>query len=248
MGYSAKGPAWGVLAKCSADEVRKVLAPLSQSYDLGNFMYRTKDGWTAVFNMQAADTADEEAAVRLQQHGLIPVYRFDFSKYEWLTSRWDGTRWLQDRDPADVLGGVGIAVPGWESKPAGPDPRHAISSREAVVIEGASVDEVRQIAPGKELRVEEGPLGAIIYEPEMETRFLFWERAHRRVFEFLFYPDSGKFRFRIVKGEECLGTFKPGETRSWDGTPFLASVEGATTAANVIDKFGIAPAFLDRHP
>lgn len=243
MRYPARYPAWGVLVKAPADQVRQILSPLSERYDLRNFDYRTCDGWTAVFYMEPSDTSDDAAAERLQQSGFVPVYRFDFSKYEYLTSRWDGVDWSQDKDPVYVLGDVGIEVPGWDEETPPPDPRWAIVSREASVIEGASVDEA--IAIDQSLRVEPGPLGAIIYDAEVNTQILFWHQAPARVFEFLYYPKSGKFRFQIMKGNECLGTFKSGETRTWDGTPFLANVEGETTPERILEKFGIPRSFLE---
>jgi hypothetical protein len=51
-----------------------------------------------------------------------------------------------------------------------------------------------------------------------------------------------------MKGEVCLGTFKPNATRTWDGTPFLADFEGETTASGVLDKLGIPRSFLDCLP
>jgi hypothetical protein len=49
-----------------------------------------------------------------------------------------------------------------------------------------------------------------------------------------------------MKGEECLGTFRPGQTRTWDGTPFLASVEGETEPALLVEKLGIPSSFVAR--
>jgi hypothetical protein len=245
MRYPAKYPSWGVLVKAPADKVWQILLPLRERYELWNFDYRTSNGWTAVFNMEPSDTGDDEAAELLRQHGFVPVYRFDFSKYEYLTWHWDGEQWNQDKDPLYVLGDVGIDVPGWDEPPIAPDPRWAVVSREASVIEGASVEEVCAFVPDQSLRINPGPLGAIVYDADVNTRILFWERAPARVFEFLYYPKSGKFRFQIMKGNECLGTFKPGETRTWDGTPFLANVEGETTPERIIDKFGIPRSFLE---
>lgn len=36
---------------------------------------------------------------------------------------------------------------------------------------------------GEGLRIEPGPLGAIVYDPEIDTQFAFWERAPRRVLD-----------------------------------------------------------------
>jgi hypothetical protein len=66
------------------------------------------------------------------------------------------------------------------------------------------------------------------------------------VLEVKFYPKSGEFWYCVMKGEECLGTFRPGETRTWDGTPFLASVDGETEPEAIIDRFGIERSFLAR--
>jgi hypothetical protein len=59
-------------------------------------------------------------------------------------------------------------------------------------------------------------------------------------------PAPGDFWFRVMKGEECLGTFRPGDTQAWDGTPFLASVEGETEPAAIVEKLGIPRSFVAR--
>jgi len=117
----------------------------------------------------------------------------------------------------------------------------------AMVIEGASDDLARQIA-GSGVRVESGPRGPIIYAPDLETRSAFWERAPGSVLELEFCPESGEFWFQIIKGEACLGTFRPGETRSWDGTPFLSSVDGETDPGTIVEKLGIPRSFVAPKP
>jgi hypothetical protein len=58
--------------------------------------------------MEPGDDRYDEAAERLCSLGLVPVYRFDFNKYEFLTFRWDGERWSEDEDPDIVLTKVGL--------------------------------------------------------------------------------------------------------------------------------------------
>jgi hypothetical protein len=120
-----------------------------------------------------------------------------------------------------------------------------LETREVIVVEGASVEQARAIA-GDRLRIEPGPFGAIVYHPDLDTRFAFWDRAPGRVLEVLFYPKSGDFRFRVMKGEECLGTFRPGDTSTRDGTPFLDSVEGETKPEAIVEKLGIPRSFVER--
>jgi hypothetical protein len=79
-----------------------------------------------------------------------------------------------------------------------------------------------------------------------DTRFVLWDHAPGRVLEVKFYPALGDFWFRVMKGEQCLGTFRPGETRTWDGTPFLASVEGETEPEAIVEKLGIPRSFVAR--
>lgn len=257
MGRLANTPSWGVLVQAPIEQVREILAPFKEHLEL-----RTNAGWTAGFYMDIVDTADDEAAERLRTHGYVPVYRFDFSKYQFSTSRWDGQCWnplAEDGsfvDPDDILGEVGIRPPYWDT----PEPKikiEPLETREALVVEGASVEQVRAII-GERWRIEPGPRGAIVYEPEGayrdvrlgvafdNARFALWDHAPQRVLEIKFYPKSGNFWFAIMKGEECLGTFRPGQTRTWDGTPFLASVEGETEPVAIVEKLGIPRSFLAR--
>jgi hypothetical protein len=249
MGWLPNTPSWGVLVKAPVAQVREILASFGE-----DLVFRANDGWTAAFYMEMEDTADDEAAERLRARGFVPVYRFDFSKYEFLTWRWDGERWSEDKDPGIVLAKVGLQAPYWD----GPAPTYKPNvTRKAVVIEGASVDQARALA-GDQWRIEPGPKGAIVYGPDngtndlritmmfTETRFALWDHAPGRVLEVLFYPDSGSFWFCVMKGEECLGTFRPGETRTWDGTPFLASVEGETDPEVIVEKLGIPRSFVAR--
>jgi hypothetical protein len=157
-------------------------------------------------------------------------------------------------DPDHILGEVGLQAPYWD----GPEPKvEPLEVRDAVVVEGASVEQARAII-GDRWRIEPGPRGAIVYGPEGvpgdiragvafdDARFALWDHALQRVLEVKFYPELGEFRFRIMKGDECLGTFQPGETRTWDGTPFLDSVEGETEPEAIVDKLGIPRSFLAR--
>ena len=249
MGRLANTPSWGVLVKAPVERVREVLASFGQS-----LLFRTNGGWTAAFYMEIEDTADDEAAERLRSLGFAPVYRFDFNKYEFLTWRWDGERWSEDEDPGIVLDQVGIQAPYWD------DPRpkgEPLETRKALVIEGASVEQARTIA-GDQWRIEPGPMGAIVYGPDggthdvrigimfNESRFALWDQAPGRVFELLFYPKLDEFWFCVMKGEECLGTFRPGATRTWDGTPFLASALDETEPEAIVEKLGIPRSFLTR--
>ena len=251
MGRLPNTPSWGVLVKAPVEQVRGILASFGK-----DLIFRTNDGWTAAFYMEIEDTADDKAAERLRSRGFVPVYRFDFSRYEFFTWRWDGARWNEDDDPDMVLSKVGLQAPHWD----GPAPKSKpLVTRKALVIEGASVEQARAIA-GDQWRIEPGPMGAIVYGPDdgthdlrrniifNEARFALWDHAPGRVLEVLFYPDVGSFWFCIMKGEECLGTFRPGETRTWDGTPFLASVEGETEPEAIVEKLGIPRTFLARIP
>jgi hypothetical protein len=257
MGRLANTPSWGVLVQAPIEPVREILASFAD-----HLVLRTNAGWTAAFYMDIVDTADDEAAEGLRAHGYVPVYRFDFSKYQFLTWRWDGQRWdLLERndnfvDPDRILSDVGLQAPYWDE----PEPQikvEPLEVREAVVVEGASVDQTRAII-GDRWRIEPGPRGAIVYGPEglhrdrrtgiafNDARFGLWDHAPQRVLEVEFYPKSESFWFRIMKGEECLGTFRPEETRTRDGTPFLASVEGETQPEAIVEKFGIPRSFLAR--
>jgi hypothetical protein len=228
-----------VLVKAPIEQVREILASFGE-----DLLFRTNDGWTAGFYMKPADTADDGAAERLRSRGYVPVYHFDFSRYEFFTARWDGGSWSPDEDPDYVLTEVGITAPYWDEAPGGRKSM-PVEVREACIIEGVSVDEARALA-GDRWRIEPGLLGAIVYGPEPEVRFALQDRAPRRVFEVEFYPQSGSFWFRVMKGEACLGTFRPGETRTWDGTPFMNSVEGETEPEAIVDKLGIPRSFLAR--
>jgi hypothetical protein len=251
MGQLPNTPAWGFLVKAPVEQVREILASFGE-----DFIFRTNHGWTAAFYMEPGDGGDSEAAERLRSLGFVPIYWFDFNKYEFLTLRWDGERWTDDKDPGVVLGAVGLQAPYWDNLPDAVKPE-PVESREALVVEGASVEQARALA-GDRWRIEPGPLGAIVYGSEggpydlrvammfNDTRFAFWDHAPGRVFEIEFYPKSGSFWFRVMKGEECLGTFRPGQTRTWDGTPFLASVEGETEPEAIVEKLGIPRSFLAR--
>jgi len=249
MGQLANTPSWGLLVKGSVEQVRAILASFGE-----DFIVRTNNDWTAAFCMEPGDNRYDEAAERLCSLGFVPVYQFDFNKYEFLTFRWDGERWSDDEDPDIVLTKVGLQAPYWDS----PEPESTpLEVREAIVIEGASVEQARAVA-GDRWRIEPGPMGAIVYGPDggtydirisimfNDTRFAFRERAPGRVLEVLFYPTLGDFRFRVMKGEECLGTFRPGDTQAWDGTPFLASALGETEPEAIVEKLGIPRSFLAR--
>jgi hypothetical protein len=245
MGQLANTPSWGVLVKAPVKQVREILASFGE-----DLIFRENNGWTAAFYMAPVDTSDDEAAERLRSHGFVPVYRFDFSKYQFFTLRWDGAEWsllekdLGFVDPDVVLSAVGITAPYWDEAP-GAVKSEPLEAREVSIIEGASVEQARALV-GDRLHVELGPLGAIVYDPDPDTRFALWDRAPGRVLEVLFYPKLGGFRFRVMKGEDCLGTFRPGKTSTWDGTPFLDNVEGETTPEGIIEKLGIARSFLAR--
>jgi len=231
-------PGWGALIKASLKDLREIFASFGEE-----FVFRTNDGWAAAFCMEPGNDLDNEAAERLCSHGYVPIYLFDFCKDEFLTSRWDGERWNLDRHPSLVLGAVGIRAPYSDEAPvAKPE---SLETREAIVIEGVTVEQARTIA-GDRLRIEPGPRGAIVYQPDLDTRFGFWDHAPGHVLEVLFYPNSGEFWYRVMKGEECLGTFRPGETRTWDGTPFLDSVEGETKLEAIVEKLGIPRSFVER--
>jgi hypothetical protein len=240
-------PVWGVLAKASENKVRDTLALLRKEIDLGQLVYHSAGEWTAVFYMEPSSSSYNEAAEMLRVSGFLPVYHFDFNKYEYFTSIWDGREWLpEDEDPGVVLGRVGLWIPGWSRVPIEPDPSQAVVERRATVVEHATVDEVAALVNG--IAASQGPLGAVAYDLEVNAHIQLWECAPKRVFEVLYYPDSADFRLAVMKGDNCLGTFRPGETRTWDGTPFLADFEGETTAEGVLDKLGIPRSFLDPLP
>lgn len=74
-----------------------------------------------------------------------------------------------------------------------------------------------------------------------------WERAPR-VIDVTFNANRREFTLKIIVdcGQTSLGTFDPGATRTWDGTPFLPDFEGETEPAVIIAKLGIRPSFLER--
>jgi hypothetical protein len=241
-------PSWGVLAKARQDQIAYTLAVLKDEIDLREIAYHSKGEWTAAFCSEPMDSGYDGAAELLRISGFVPVYQFDFNRYEYLTFRWDGLAWTQDDDPGEVLGKVGLWIPGWSRVPAKPDPTRVLVERRAAVVERSTVSEAMSFTGMESLKICPGPSGAIVYDPELETRLMLWNQAPARVFEVLYYPKSKKFWFTIMKGEDCLGTFRPGETRTWDGTPFLADFEGETTAEGVLDKLGIPRSFLDPLP
>src|SRR4051812_1664672 len=114
MGRLANTPSWGVLVKAPVEQVREILASFGE-----DLLFRANDGWTAAFYMAPTNTGDDEAAERLRSSGFVPVYQFDFNKYEFLTFRWDGERWSEDEDPGIVLNRVGLRAPYWD----GPAPK-----------------------------------------------------------------------------------------------------------------------------
>lgn len=251
MGQLANTPSWGVLVNAPVEQVHEILSSFG-----ADLILRTNNGWTSAFYMAAADTSDDEAAERLRSLGLVPLYKFDFSKYQFSVSCWDGERWTLLGKPrseddfafvesGSVLHEVGLQAPYCDE---GPDARKsvAVEVREAIVIKGATVDLARLFA-GDRVRVEAGPLGAIVYDPDPGTRSdLLSLGEEGRAFEVTFYPRSSSFRLRVMRLDTCVGTFKPGQTRTWDGTPFLASVEGETDPEAIVEKLGISCSFLAR--
>src|SRR5882724_11249837 len=156
MGQLANTPTWGFLVKAPVEQVRETLVSFGEE-----FIFRTNNGWTAAFYMEPGDGRDREAAERLRSLGLVPIYWFDFNKYEFLTLRWDGERWRdgecwsEDKDPDIVLTQVGIQAPYWDDPAPKGEP---LVTRKALVIEGASVEQARTIA-GDRWRIEPGPMG-----------------------------------------------------------------------------------------
>ncbi len=238
-------PAWGVLVKGMPEHVMFALRPLQPGFDLGNFVVRTHGEWTAAFSMEANDTSEDAGAQLLRSEGLVPVYFFDFSKYGYTTKKWDGTEWSDDAEPSKILGPLGIAIPGHDT-PLALDPRWALEVRYASVVEGASVDQVRALVPDVDLDVVAGPLGGVVYDADANTRCDLAERGQHRVFQVRFYPQSGEFSVEVDVGENCIGTFKPGATRTWNGTRFLDNVEGETHPERIVETLGIRRSFLDR--
>jgi hypothetical protein len=147
-------------------------------------------------------------------------------------------------EPASVLRGVGLQAPYSDD---GPDARKSVpvEVREAIVIEGASI-ELARLHSGDRVRIEPGPLGAIVYDPDPDTRSDLLFLGEDRAFEITFYPRPNSFRVRVMRLDTCVGTFKPGETRTWDGTPFLGDVEGETEPQAIVEKLGLSRSFLAR--
>jgi hypothetical protein len=112
MGRLPNTPSWGVLVKAPLEEVREILSSFGEC-----LTFRENDGWTAAFYMPATDTSDDEAAELLRARGFVPVYHFDYAKYDYLTSRWDGERWELLKSgslfvtPFSILRDVGIPPP-----------------------------------------------------------------------------------------------------------------------------------------
>jgi hypothetical protein len=88
MGQLANTPSWGVLVNAPVERVHEILSSFGR-----DLILRENKGWTAAFYMTATDTSDDEAAERLRSLGLVPVYKFDFSKYQFSVTCWDGERW-----------------------------------------------------------------------------------------------------------------------------------------------------------
>src|SRR5688572_14297142 len=105
-------PRGGVLVEAPVERVRQLMASLGERFDARPLLYRTSRSWTAVFNMEPGSTADDAAVVILSDNGFVPVYHFDFNRFEYFTWRWDGNAWVEDDDPENVLSRVGIEVPG----------------------------------------------------------------------------------------------------------------------------------------
>lgn len=248
MSSSEAVPVWGVLTKANELEIRRTLARLREELDLSQLIYISAGEWTAAFFTEPSDTSYQGAAKLLQESGFSPVYRFDFSRHEDLAFFWDGASWKQAEEPGSVLSKVGLWIPGWGSGPLTIDPDVAVIERRVAILEGTTLANAKVLLGDDSIGVRAGPLGAIVHDPDLEVRFKLWTQAPNRVFDVLYYPKSKKLWLKVMKGETCLGTFRPGETRTWDGTPFLADFEGATTAEGVIDKLGIPRSFLDPLP
>jgi hypothetical protein len=248
MNSDNRVPSWGVLVKSNPKQIKLLIRTLQKDFDFDQMAYHTEGEWTAVFYMEPSSSGDDAVAEVLRMGGIVPVYRFDFSRYGYFTWQWDGQAWTQGQDPGIVLGTVGLWIPGWPRESPAFDPAKATTARRALVVEGTTLAVAKSISGANDLRMEFGPMGAIAYGPDIGTRTLLWERAPARVFEILYYPKSGNFTLTVLKGDRCLGTFRPGETRTWDGTPFLPDFEGETTAKGVLDKLGIPRSFLDPLP
>jgi len=242
MGLLPNTPSWGVLVKAPLNQARELLSELANGAD-----FRTSGSWTAAFYMKPADTSDDRAAVLLYAHGYSPVYHFDFSKHQFSVSVWDVDRkgeLLTDNgvfvDPDTILRGVGVRAPYWDE----PSPSvRPVEVREATIVEGLGVEQLRALV-GDGPRVDAGPVGAIVYAPNTKTRFSLWDHAPDRVFEIMFYPETNTFRYRVMKGDECLGTFAPNQQTS-DGTPRLLDVNGKSDPAEIVEQLGLDRSFVD---
>jgi hypothetical protein len=234
-----KFPPWAVMTKSTPAELEKALAILERE-----FAWRTDGEWTAMFCLEDDPPGDASGAKLLIEQGFAPVYLFDMSKNEWFCNFWDGEKWRPVPEPEGVFVAHRMRVPGWDDPREPPDPSWAVISREVSILENATPKNVRALCPDDNLRVEAGPRGTIVYDADVNTQIMFWRRAPARVFEARFTPKTGFFQLTIMHGDSCLGTFRPNETRTWDGTPFLADVEGETDPARIIALFGIDPAFL----
>jgi hypothetical protein len=195
MAIEYKYPTWAVLARADIAMVRRALQPLQSRFDIANFLYQEQSEWTAVFCLEPGDPSDRGAADLLCKHKLFPVYRFDFNRYEWCSELWNGSTWISSGDPASVLAQYKFSLPGWE-KTTCPDPSRALIVRDASVLEGVTEPEVRAIMEGQQAVTISGPLGAVVLDASLDTRFRLWEKAPARVFEVMYYPVSGKFRLR----------------------------------------------------
>lgn len=241
----AQAPTWGILVEVPLGRVREFLTPLGDVFTI-----RTNGSWTAAFCMEPGNDRYDEVVAPLRFRGHAPIYLFDFSTDEFTTSRWDGETWtlLEESaryvSPGSFLHDVGIKVPYWDELPPMESKPTPVEVREAIVAEGVSVEQVRVLV-GDRWRVEPGPRGAIVYDPDNEARFALWDHAPGRILEIKFYPEHNRFKFRIIRGDECLGTFRPGETCTSDGTPFLSDVEGETDPEVIVEKLGIPRSFVD---
>jgi hypothetical protein len=249
MNHNGSIPAWGLLAKASERQIRNKLKILREEIDLKQVVYHSAEKWTAAFYMEPSSSGYDEGALLLCASGFAPVYHFDFDRHEYLTWCWDGHAWVRDDDPGVVLGNVGLWIPGWRRDSIElTAPSRNVVARRATVVENATVTEVAVLLNETSIDTSSGPLGTVAYDLKVDAHIQLWELAPKRVFEVLYYPVSADFCLTVMKGDNCLGTFKPGETRTWDGTPFLPDFEGETTAEGVLDKLGIPRSFLDPLP
>lgn len=241
--HSAQYPSWGILVKASPEHVKQTVSPLHYKFAPSEMRIRASGEWTAVFYMEPSDTGDDDAAQLLRAAGFVPVYFFDFWKQEYFMRTWNGHEWEFGGSPAAILAEVGIEIPGHDGASA-LDPGAAIIARRASVIQGASVEETFALVPELGIDAHAGPMGTVVYGPTANLQSDLAERAPGRVFEVLYYPMSDYFEVAVVVGETCIGTYRPGETRTWDGTPFLDNIEGETEPSRILEKFGIPRSFL----